>query len=189
MSLTRSSKAHLLLVAVTFIWGATFVVIKAALAQASPLLFNAVRMTLAAVCLGVLFWKWLPRITPEIFKAGTFAGIFLWLGYEFQTTGLRLTTPSKSGFLTGISVVLVPIFLALFWKRKVNHWTGVGVAMAFLGLFLMTVPTGGSSWSGDWSSVNLGDVLTLGCALAFALQIIFLGRATADVPHRSRAGA
>jgi drug/metabolite transporter (DMT)-like permease len=103
-------------------------------------------------------------------------GVFLWLGYEFQTSGLKLTTPSKSGFLTGVSVVLVPVFLAMFWKRRINAWTGLGVVGALIGLFLMTVPaTGGSS---DWSSVNTGDLLTLGCAVAFAFQIILLGRAT-----------
>ena len=175
--MTRSTKAHILLVVVTFIWGATFVVIKNALAEISPLLFNAVRMTLASVCLAALYWRDIRTMQHATLRAGIFVGIFLWLGYELQTSGLRLTTPSKSGFLTGVSVVLVPVLLAVFWRRKINRWTLIGVAGAVLGLFLMTVPAGSASLA-DWSSVNLGDVLTLGCAVAFAFQIILLGRAT-----------
>lgn len=175
--MTRSLKAHLLLIIVTAIWGATFVVIKNALAEISPLLFNAVRMTLAAACLGALYWKDIAAADKPTWRAGAVVGTFLWLGYEFQTTGLRLTTPSKSGFLTGVSVVLVPLFLAIFWKRPTNFWTLGGVAAAILGLFLMTVPAGDTSGA-DWSSVNNGDLLTLACAVAFAFQIIYLGRAT-----------
>ncbi len=175
--MTRALKAHLLLVLITFIWGATFVVIKNALTDVTPLFFNAVRMVLASACLLAIFWPHVRRMQRAAFWAGATAGVFLWLGYEFQTTGLRLTTPSKSGFLTGISVALVPVFLALFWKRKVNHWTLFGVLTAFVGLVLMTVPAGDNAWA-EWSSVNAGDLLTLACAVAFAFQIIFLGRAT-----------
>jgi len=181
---TRSTKAHILLVVVTFIWGATFVVIKNALAEISPLLFNAVRMTLASLCLAAIYWRDIAGMERVTLRAGIFVGVFLWLGYEFQTTGLRLTTPSKSGFLTGVSVVLVPVLLALFWRRKINRWTLLGVAAAVLGLFFMTVPSAGESLA-DWSSVNLGDLLTLGCAVAFAFQIILLGRATEQHSFKS----
>lgn len=175
--MSRSLKAHILLVLVTFAWGVTFVVIKNALTDISPLLFNSIRMTLAALCLAVFYWKHIRGIDTAVLKYGLLTGAFLWAGYEFQTTGLKLTTPSKSGFLTGVSVVLVPVFLALFWKRKVNRWTAIGVASAFFGLILMTVPSGESAL-GDWGSVNFGDLLTLGCAVAFGFHIIFLGRAT-----------
>jgi drug/metabolite transporter (DMT)-like permease len=101
-------------------------------------------------------------------------GLWLCAGYQFQNLGLRLTTPSKSAFLTGICVVLVPVFLAVFWRRRVNGWTLAGVAAAFFGLYLLAVPGGGGGLGG----INLGDVLTLGCAVSFAFQIIVLGRAT-----------
>lgn len=181
--MSRTLKAHILLIAVTFIWGATFVVIKNALRDISPLLFNAVRMTLASLCLAAIYHRAIAKMTRPAFLTGIGVGIFLWLGYEFQTTGLRYTTPSKSGFLTGVSVVLVPLFLAIFWKRPVNWWTGAGVAAAFVGLFLMTVPSGGDGGT-NWSSVNIGDLLTLGCAVAFAFQIILLGRATSRHPFQ-----
>lgn len=175
--MSRSANAHILLVLVTLIWGATFVQIKAALVYASPLLFNTVRMTLAAVSLVLVFRKDMVRLTPQAIRAGSIVGFFLWLGYEFQTTGLNLTTPSKSAFLTGVSVVLVPVFLALFFRRHVNRWTLIGVVAAFLGLYLLTVPASAGGGS-DFSSINRGDALTLGCAVSFAFQIIFMGRAT-----------
>lgn len=178
----RSLKAHLLLVMVTLIWGATFVVIKNALREISPLLFNAVRMSLASVCLATIYWQPLRKLDKRVLRAGIGVGIFLWIGYEFQTTGLKFTTPSKSGFLTGVSVVLVPLLLAAIWKRPVNLWIAGGVASAFAGLFLMTVPAG--EGAGGWSSVNRGDLLTLGCAVAFGFHIIFLGRATTTYDFR-----
>lgn len=181
--MSRALKAHVLLVLITFIWGATFVVIKNALADVSPLFFNAVRMLLATLCLLLIFWRPIRQMSWPAFRSGTVVGVFLWAGYEFQTTGLKLTTPSKSGFLTGISVVMVPVFLAIFWKRKVNRWTLAGVGVAFVGLVLMTVPAGESLW-GEWSSVNVGDLLTLACAVAFAFQIIFLGRSTERHPFQ-----
>lgn len=179
--MSRTLKAHLLLVFITFIWGATFVVIKNALADISPLFFNAVRMTLASVCLLLMFWKPVRAITWPVFRAGLVVGLFLYAGYEFQTTGLRLTTPSKSAFLTGVSVVLVPVFLGIFWKRQISRWTMVGVGAAFVGLTLMTVPAGENAWA-EWQSVNAGDLLTLGCAVAFAFHIIYIGRATQEHP-------
>ncbi|MBV9610405.1 MAG: DMT family transporter [Acidobacteria bacterium] len=178
--MSRSLKAHLLLILVTFVWGATFVQIKDALRDITPLLLNTVRMALAAVCLAIIYRRHL-RITAGAFKAGALVGALLWLGYEFQTKGLVYTTAAKSGLLTGVSVVLVPIFLALIWRRHVNHWTLAGVAIAFAGLFLLTVPP--SNGLGLLSGVNKGDWMTIACAALFALQIIFLGRAMRTHPY------
>jgi drug/metabolite transporter (DMT)-like permease len=180
--MSRALKAHILLVLVTFVWGATFVVIKDAVEQdATPLMFNFVRMVFATLTLGVVFYRELTRITRHSLIAGAATGIFLGLGYEFQTTGLRLTSASKSAFITGISVVLVPLFLILFWGRKIRTWTALGVLAAVIGLFLLTVPASESGF-GNWESVNRGDLLTLGCAISFGFQIIFLGRATERHP-------
>ncbi|HEX6879420.1 MAG TPA: DMT family transporter [Terriglobales bacterium] len=176
--MSRSLKAHLLLVFVTFVWGATFVSIKEALAQSTPLTFNAVRMTLAALILIAVFRKDLRNLSREVVLGGMLVGVFLWLGYEFQTPGLQYTTASKSAFLTGMSVVLVPLFLMLFWRRHVNRWSLIGVGVAFVGLYLMTIPSGDSGLT----SVNRGDILTMLCAVAFAFQIIFVGRVTHKHP-------
>jgi drug/metabolite transporter (DMT)-like permease len=165
---SRSAKAHILLVLVTLVWGATFVVIKDALADISPLLFNAVRMTLAAVTLALVYARHLRRLTRGALLGGILIGALLWLSYEFQTTGLGITTASKSAFITGFSVILVPVFL-FAWHKRINRWTLVGVLIAFTGLYLMTVPAG-------LDSINRGDVLTIVAAVIFALQIICVGR-------------
>lgn len=172
--MSRSLKAHLLLVFVTFVWGATFITIKNALQDASPLTFNAVRMILAAIVLAAIYYKDLSGMSRKTLIAGFLVGVFLWLGYEFQTPGLQYTTASKSAFLTGMSVVLVPLFLAIGWHRHINRWTLFGVGIAFLGLYFMTIP----AQDQGLTTVNRGDVLTMLCAVAFALQIIFVGRAT-----------
>jgi drug/metabolite transporter (DMT)-like permease len=108
---------------------------------------------------------------------GCTVGVFLFLGYTLQTAGLRLTTPSKSAFLTGISTVLVPLVLVTFWRTKIHPWRAVGIFLALAGLFLMTVPAGRQGLA-DFTRVNSGDLLSFGCAVAFAFQIVFLGRAT-----------
>jgi drug/metabolite transporter (DMT)-like permease len=174
---SRSLKAHILLVLITLIWGSNFVVIKNALADISPLFFNAVRMSLAAAVLAMIFYRELPRLTAGAVRAGVLVGVFLFMGNELQTTGLKFTTPSKSAFLTGVSVVLVPVLLAVFWKRGINRLTSIGVVLAFAGLYLLTVPA--SAGTGlNLQDMNHGDLLTLGAAVVFAFHIIFIEHAT-----------
>jgi drug/metabolite transporter (DMT)-like permease len=172
----RSLKAHVLLVAITLIWGATFVTIKDALGDASPLAFNLLRMLLATLCLAAIFPKQLKRAGRAEVIASLPVGVFLFLGYTLQTSGLRLTTPSKSAFITGLSVVLVPLFMFILFRRKLSVWSAAGVLAALVGLALLALPPG-QQWH-DLAAINPGDVLTSGCAVSFALHIIFLGRAT-----------
>lgn len=181
MRVSRSLKAHVLLVLVTFAWGATFVLIKNALALVSPLVFNSLRMAIAASALAILFYKGLRGTTRQTLGSGMLVGLFLYLGYAFQTSGLRLTTPSKSAFITGLAVVLVPLIVAVSGKRVPNRWTMLGVLAAFIGLYLMTIPEGEGL---SLASINRGDLLTLGCACSFALHIFTLGKATQRHPYQ-----
>lgn len=183
---SRSLKAHLLLVLVTLVWGSTFVLVKEALAESSPLALNAVRMALAAVLLAVYYRRYLGQLDRKALVAGSAVGVFLFLGYALQTAGLRLTTPSKSAFLTGVSTVLVPLILVIFWRTKIHPWRAAGILLALCGLFFMTVP-GGREGLADFAKVNLGDLLTIGCAFGFAFQIILLGRATQRFPFEQMA--
>lgn len=160
--------------------------IKEALRDSSPLMLNAVRMTLAAILLATYYRKYLATLDRRAAAAGSVIGIFLYLGYALQTTGLRLTTPSKSAFLTGVSTVLVPLVLVVIWRTRVHVWRAVGIALALTGLFLMTVPAGRQGLV-DFANVNLGDLLTIGCAFAFAFQIVFLGRSTQRFPFEQMA--
>lgn len=173
--MSRSLKAHVLLVLVTFAWGATFVLVKNALAQVSPLVFNSFRMAVATVALLVIFRKALPKLTLPSALGGMAMGVFLFLGYAFQTSGLRLTTPSKSAFITGLAVVLVPIVVAVTGRRVPGRWTMLGVFAALTGLYLMTIPSGEGF---SLATINRGDLLTLACAISFAMHIYVTGHMT-----------
>ena len=182
----RAVKAHLLLLLVTLIWGSTFVLMKAALQDSSPLLLNTVRMSLAAVLLAVYYRRHLVKLTHPALLSGLVVGVFLFLGYALQTTGLKLTTPSKSAFLTGTSTVLVPLLLVVFWRTRIHLWRAAGIFLALAGLFLMTVPAGRQGLI-DFANVNMGDLLSIGCAFGFAFQIVFLGRSSQRFPFEQMA--
>jgi drug/metabolite transporter (DMT)-like permease len=171
----------LLLVMIAFIWGSTFVLVKAALNDASPLVLNSARMIVAAVLLAFFYRKKIAVLTKPALMAGVLVGVFLYAGYAFQTSGLKLTTPSKSAFLTGTSSVLVPLFLVAIWHVRIHLWRVVGILLALVGLFLMTVP-GGPGGFADFANVNLGDLLTVGCAICFTFHVIFVGRASQRFP-------
>jgi drug/metabolite transporter (DMT)-like permease len=161
-------KAEALLVANTVIWGATFVLVKAALRDISPMLFLALRFTLAAVLLVILFrgalrqpWTWRQA------GAGALVGTFLFSGYVLQTMGLRYTTAPKSAFLTGLGSVLVPFLAALVYKSRPRLSEVIGVLVATIGLALMTL-------EGEIGTISRGDLLTLLCAFGFAAHIVTL---------------
>lgn len=169
-------KAHLLLLAVVFVWGATFVLVKDALADVSPLLFNLMRMALAAACLAALYWKHIGQIDRVALGRGALAGLFLAAGYQFQTAGLRLTTPSNSAFLTGLTVIFVPLIVALPKLRPAGthapKWNAfAGALLAFVGIIFLTTPAGSGF---DFRAMNMGDMLTLACALGFACHVVTL---------------
>jgi drug/metabolite transporter (DMT)-like permease len=138
-------------------------------------------MVVAAVLLAIFYRKKIAVLTKPALTAGALAGIFLFAGYAFQTSGLKLTTPSKSAFLTGTSSVLVPVALVAIWRVRIHLWRVVGILLALVGLFLMTVP-GGPGGLADFANVNLGDVLTIGCAICFTFHVIYVGRASQRFP-------
>jgi drug/metabolite transporter (DMT)-like permease len=113
--MTRRLSADFSLALCSLLWGATFVVVKNALDHASVFVFLAVRFSVAAVLMLAWSTRALRRFEREDLFAGLRLGCFMFLGYAFQTAGLQYTTPAKSGFVTGSSVVLVPLLLALFW--------------------------------------------------------------------------
>lgn len=161
--------ADLALIGITIIWGSSFVLVKLALRQASPLLLNAARMSLAGLLLVAWYRGALRRLPAAVWGAGALLGLSMSLGFAFQTRGLLYTTPARSAFLTGFSVILVP-FLGAAWRRR---WPTArvfsGALLALAGLYLLVLP----SWR--WGSgLNHGDLLTLVSALFFAAQIQLL---------------
>lgn len=171
-------KADLALLLNTLIWGATFVLVKEALADVSTLLFLAVRFALAGAILVTLARGLRPGPgAPGLVRTSAVVGGVLFAGYLLQTWGLLFTTPSKSAFITGFSVVLVPILTALVYRRLPGWGLLLGVLAALVGLYLLTAP-------GGPSGINRGDVLTLGCAVAFALHIMLIGHYSRVLPAR-----
>jgi len=166
---SRKLKADLLLAACALIWGATFVVVKDALAHASVFVFLSLRFLLASALLALMYRREMRKLDAGAFRAGALIGCLMFGGYAFQTVGLTMTTPSKSAFITGFFVVLVPVFLVGFGRRRISHWIWAGVFTAVAGLYYLTVPASG------FSGLNVGDVLTLFCAALYALHIISIG--------------
>ncbi len=166
--MSTRTKAEAFLVVVTAIWGCTFVVVKGALADASPLPFLAVRFMLAGLLLLAILGR--GQVDRATILPGSILGLFLFAGYLFQTWGLIYTTPSKSAFLTGFSVILVPVIMMLSGFRM-GSATLVGGVLGLFGIYLLVAPSG-------MAAVNKGDLLTLAGAFSFAVHIVLVGHYT-----------
>ncbi len=182
----RKLTANFLLLCVVAVWGATFALVKSALADCTPLLFNEVRMLLAFAALAAVHMRSLRGLTRQGWRSGAVAGILLALGYELQTAGLARTTAAKSAFLTGTVIVLVPLFSAIPLLRRPGTqapgWPAMtGVLPAFAGIVLLTTPAG-TRFADLLTTISLGDGLSLLCAVAFAGHLLWLGRQAGSMP-------
>jgi drug/metabolite transporter (DMT)-like permease len=194
-------RAYLLMLFVVAVWGSTFVLIKGALTDATPAAFNLVRMTLAFAVLAVAYHRSWRSIQRWQIASGALVGLCLATGYQFQTTGLARTTPSKSAFITGLVVVLVPLLSSIPRLRpsgtRPPRWNAfLGAALAFAGILLLTAPATAqsphpttaigavASLLPDLSSINVGDALTFGCAIGFAFHCIALSHISPRIGFR-----
>ena len=159
--------ADLSMVLVAGIWGATFVIVKNALADIGPFLFVGIRFLLAFLVLLTFSHRDILKVRFSTLTTGSLLGFFLCIGYSFQTMGLRYTSSSNAGFITGVSVVLVPIIYALMNKEKPGLITNLTVITAALGLFFISVPPGSFT-------LSYGDFLVLIGAFGFAFHIIYV---------------
>lgn len=164
----KSRTAEAALLGVTLIWGTSFTIVKSALMDASPLLFLGVRFSLAAIVLFAIYQNELFSISRSGFRGGFWAGWWLFLSMALQTVGLRYTTPSQSAFLTALNVVLVPLLGSIVYRSVPRFVEGIAAGMAIAGTAFMTWPSGSHTW-------NRGDLLTVGCAVAFAAHILTMG--------------
>ena len=167
------SRGELALVVSTLIWGVSFIVVKDVLDQVSTLLFLALRFSVGAVVLALVL---APKISQYRYnwrhvRWCVLGGVLLAAGMALQTAGLRLTTISKSAFLTGLYIVLVPLLSSLVNRVGPRPQEWVGIAFATLGMALMTLN------KDQWQAPSLGDALTIACAVVFAVQIMVLGQA------------
>ena len=156
-----------LLLAVTAVWGLTFVQVKDAIEVYPLFAFLALRFAIATVTLAPAGGIRLRTLGRQGAVAGVVLGALLALGYALQTAGLALTTVSAAGFVTGLYVVLTPVFALLLFRVRIGATAWGGVVLATLGLALL---------SGVESEAAAGDLLVLGGAAAFALQIVLMER-------------
>ncbi|HID87633.1 MAG TPA: DMT family transporter [Anaerolineae bacterium] len=168
-SQSRQLLADLALLLVALIWGSTFVLVKEAVSQARPFSFIALRFALATLTMILLFRRRLRALGRRELLAGALIGVFLTAGYGFQTVGLQYTTASKAGFITGLSVVIVPFAAWLILGRRPAPNALVGVILATIGLALLSLQVGESL------TIERGDLLVLACAFSFALHIVTVG--------------
>jgi drug/metabolite transporter (DMT)-like permease len=150
--------ADIWLLFITFLWGLSFLVVKGALSFSGPYWFLFLRFTLAAAAMAVFFRGALRRLDRQSLWMGGSLALVLYGGFILQTAGLLYTTPAKSAFITGASVVMVPIFGRLVFHSRMSREVVMGILVAFTGLYLLTRPD-------NLARINRGDVLTFACAV------------------------
>lgn len=164
--------ADLALVFVTLVWGATFVSVKEAINHIEPFYFLAIRFSIATLIMLVISNKRLAKINTTALLRGALTGLALFSGYAFQTFGLKYTTASNAGFITGLSVVLVPVFFTVLTKKLPSIISILGIISATIGLGCLTIS--------DALQFNYGDILVLFCAISFGLHILLVGKFSPD---------
>jgi len=162
--------ADLALLLLTLGWGTTFLLVKNALAGTSPSVFLLLRFAVAAVVVGGVAAARGDRPTRAAVRHGLLLGLAMFAGFALQTLGLARTTPARSGFLTGLCVLIVPFLARFLLRRRVPLAAWAGVALAVVGLLALTRPFGEDLPA----TVRAGDLLTIGCAVAFAFQVVFV---------------
>jgi drug/metabolite transporter (DMT)-like permease len=170
MAGTDRRRAILALLAASFVFGATFVVVKSAIERIPPISFVAWRFLLGALVLSVFA---LPR-GRRMWGHGSLAGLALFCGYALQTVGLAQTSASNSALITGLYVVITPFLAAIFARRPPGWWSAAAAGLSFIGLVLLT--------DVDGFHLEQGDLLTLGCAFSFATHIVILSRVARHHP-------
>lgn len=161
---------------VTIVWGATFTLTKNALSVVPAFPFLAVRFTLAtAIFLPILFGvrEFRRLVTLRVLRTGSLLGLILFGVFASQTIGLESTTPAQAGFLTGLSVLFVPLF-SLFLGKKISIRSWIAVGCAVLGLFLL--------FNLKLHGFTVGDTLVLLCAVFAAMQILLTEKFAGNLP-------
>ena len=163
---------ELALIGVAVIWGATFTVVKDAVARMPPFLFIGLRFLLAAGVLAII--GAFRGLTKREMQLGAITGFALFAGYAFQTVGLQYTTASNAGFITGMFVVFTPVIGAIVLRRLPSTAAGLGVILATGGLVLLAMPSG--------FHLRRGDALEVMTAITFAVHILLIARLGKDIP-------
>ncbi|WP_099192002.1 DMT family transporter [Tepidibacter mesophilus] len=169
--MSRQLKADLALLCVTIGWGASFILTKNSLSELETYNFLAIRFLIAFIISSCIFFKNMIKTDKKTMKYGLVLGIILYAHYAFQTVGLNYTTASKSAFITGSNVIMVPILAGFMIKQFPQKKSLVSAVLALIGLAMLTL-------NENITRINIGDIYTLVCAIIFAIYIIFVGKYT-----------
>lgn len=156
----------ILLIITTIIWGSTFIITNILTQIVPPMFYMGVRYLIGFIA----FMPFLGRLrtfTKKQFKIGLIAGTLCWASFTFQTIGIQLTTATKSAFITGLNVIMIPIFLAIFYKKKVSKKIWISTFFALVGVSVLSF--------GGIEKPSIGDLLVLICDIFYALYVIYLG--------------
>ncbi|NUN70625.1 MAG: DMT family transporter [Bacteroidetes bacterium] len=164
--MTTRGRAELALFATTFIWGSTFVVVKAGSGDISPSLFIALRFGIGALAFALFLLPQLRTIKRSTVLRSMILGAMLGTGILLQNNGIYLTTASKSAFITGLMVIFTPIAQLILERRPPKAGNIIGIIIVTVGLYLLTSPSG--------SELNTGDLLVLVSAAIFGVYIVYL---------------
>ena len=159
--------ADFLLLMVAVAWGSTFFVVQAAVNETPVYTFLCWRFGLAALLMGLISFKHLRSIHRDVLLAGGLLGLFMFLGYAFQTFALTYTYSSTVGFITGLSVIIVPFLSYLVFKHKASVFSSLGACVAAFGLYFLTLNSD--------IGFSLGEIYAFICAIMFGLHIVFTG--------------
>lgn len=162
------SKAEIVLILITVLWGGTFLLVKHAMTVSGPMFFVGLRFAAAALIVGVFSLKVMRAMTLVEIRAGVLIGAAIMLGYGLQTVGLQTIPSSQSAFITALYVPFVPLLQWLVLGRRPGLMPSLGIALAFSGLMLLSGPGGASL------AFSPGETATIISAVAIAAEIIMI---------------
>lgn len=174
----RLSKAELVLVFITMLWGGTFLIVHNVMSVSGPMFFVGLRFAAAALFVGLVSARSLAGLTATELKAGVLIGVSIMLGYGLQTMGLQTISSSQSAFITALYVPFVPLLQWLVLGRRPGLMPSLGIGLAFAGLMLLAGPEGGALHFSE------GELVTLVSAVAIAGEIILISRYAGKVDVR-----
>ncbi|BBH45338.1 DMT family transporter [Pseudomonas sp. KU43P] len=174
----RLSKAEMVLVFITMLWGGTFLLVHNVMTVSGPMFFVGLRFAAAALFVGLVSARSLSGLTFTELKAGVLIGVTIMLGYGLQTMGLQSISSSQSAFITALYVPFVPLLQWLVLGRRPGLMPSIGICLAFIGLMLLAGPEGGALHFSE------GEVVTLVSAVAIAGEIILISRYAGQVDVR-----
>ncbi|MEG5266364.1 DMT family transporter [Pseudomonas sp. JDS28PS106] len=174
----RVSKAELVLILITMLWGATFLVVQYALNASGPMFFVGLRFAAAAIIVALFSLRTLRGLTAFELRAGLAIGAAIMLGYGLQTIGLQTIPSSQSAFITALYVPFVPLLQWLVLGRRPGLMPSLGIGLAFAGLLLV------SGAQGATLQFSPGELATLVSAVAIAAEIILISACAGKVDVR-----